>query len=76
MRAFVVEDEPEFRNALAEVLESVGWTVNLMEDGIAALGWIHRTIPDLITLDISMPNLGGLPVLRLLRSTEVASASR
>jgi DNA-binding response OmpR family regulator len=71
MRAFVVEDDPDFRNTLADVLESVGWTVDLAEDGIAALGRIHRVIPDLITLDLSMPNLGGLQVLKLLRSTEV-----
>jgi DNA-binding response OmpR family regulator len=70
MRAFVIEDDPDFRNLLADVLESVGWTVDLAEDGIAALGCIHRAIPDLITLDLSMPNLDGLQVLKLLRSTE------
>jgi DNA-binding response OmpR family regulator len=71
MRAFVVEDDPDCRAALADVLESVGWRVDLAEDGIAALGCIHRFIPDLITLDLSMPNLGGLQVLKLLRATEV-----
>lgn len=71
MRAVVVEDDHDFRNLLADALESVGWTVDLAEDGIAALGCIHRAIPDLITLDLSMPSLGGLEVLRLLRSTAV-----
>ncbi len=71
MRAFVVEDDTDFRNTLADVLESAGWTVDLAEDGIAALGRIRRTVPDLITLDLSMPNLDGIEVLKLLRSTEV-----
>ena len=71
MRAFVIEDDPDCRNALAAVLESVGWRVDLAEDGIAALGCIRRCIPDLITLDLALPNLGGFQVLKLLRSTEI-----
>ncbi len=71
MRALVVEDDPDCRNALADILESAGWRVDLVEDGIAALGCIHRFVPDLITLDLSLPNLGGFQVLKLLRSTEV-----
>ena len=70
MRAFVVEDDPDFRDTLAGVLEGDGWSVRVAEDGIAALGCIHREIPDLIILDLSMPNLDGMQVLHLLRSTE------
>jgi len=70
MRAFVVEDDPDVRDTVADVLEMNGWTVQTAEDGIAALGCIHRTTPDLVILDLLMPNLGGVEVLRLLRSTE------
>lgn len=70
MRAFVVEDDPDFRDTLAGVLEGDGWKVRVAEDGIAALGCIHREIPDLILLDLSMPNLDGVQVLQLLRSTD------
>jgi DNA-binding response OmpR family regulator len=51
----------------------MGWTVHLAEDGIAALGCIHRATPDLVILDLKMPNLDGVEVLRLLRSTEVGA---
>lgn len=71
MRAFVVEDDPEFRELVREVLEGAGWTVDVADDGIAALSRIRRVIPDVIILDLMMPNLDGVEVLKLLRSTEV-----
>ncbi len=71
MRAFVVEDDPDFRDLVQQVLQGAGWTVDLADDGIAALSTIRRVIPDLIVLDLMMPNLDGVEVLRLLRSTEV-----
>lgn len=70
-RAFVVEDDPEFRELVKDVLERAGWTVDMAEDGIAALSRIRRVIPDLIVLDLLMPNLDGVEVLKLIRSTEV-----
>lgn len=71
MRAFVVEDDPDFRELVRELLVDAGWTVDVADDGIAALSAIRRTIPDLIILDLRMPNLDGLEVLKLLRSTDV-----
>src|SRR5512141_2704456 len=73
MRAFVVEDDPDFRELVRDVLDGAGWDVDVADDGIAALSGIRRVIPDLIILDLKMPNLGGLDVLKLLRSTEVGS---
>ncbi len=71
MRAFVVEDDPDFRELVRDELERAGWTVELADDGIAALSAIRRTIPDVIVLDLKRPNLDGLEVLKLLRSTDV-----
>lgn len=71
MRAFVVEDDPDFRDLVRDALERAGWTVDAAEDGFAALSQIRRVIPDLILLDLRMPNLDGTGVLSLLRSTEV-----
>jgi DNA-binding response OmpR family regulator len=71
MRAFVVEDDQDFRDLVRDALEEQGWTVDVAEDGIAALGRIRRVIPDLLVLDVRMPNLDGIQVLKLLRSTEV-----
>ena len=71
MRAFVVEDDPDFRELVRDVLERAGWVVDVADDGIAALGRIRHVIPDVIVLDLVMPNLDGVEVLKLLRSTEV-----
>jgi DNA-binding response OmpR family regulator len=73
MRVFVVEDDPDFRELVRDVLTRAGFVVEVADDGIAALSHIRRSIPDLIVLDLRMPNLDGLEVLKLLRSTEVGS---
>jgi CheY-like chemotaxis protein len=67
--AFVVEDERDQRNLVAEALEEAGWTVELAEDGIAALGRIRRVGPDVILLDLRMPNLDGIETLKMLRAS-------
>lgn len=71
MRVFVVDDDPDARELVRETIESEGWTPVLADDGIAALGAIRRALPDVIVLDLRMPNLDGVAVLELLRSTEV-----
>jgi len=71
MHAFVVEDDPDLRELTSGALERAGWTVDVVEDGLAALGSIRHVIPQVIVLDLRMPNLSGGDVLKLLRSTEV-----
>src|SRR5690242_2560458 len=71
MRALVIEDDPVLRETVREVLEQAGWRVDDADDGIAGLGCIQRVVPDLVILDLLMPNLDGVEVLRVLRSTAV-----
>ena len=71
MRAFVVDDDPDLRELACGALERAGWTVDAADDGLAALGTIRHVIPQVIVLDLRMPNLSGVEVLKLLRSTEV-----
>ncbi|HEX7624701.1 MAG TPA: response regulator [Anaeromyxobacteraceae bacterium] len=68
MIALIVEDERDQRDLVCEALEAVGWTVELAEDGIAALGRMRRVVPDVILLDLRMPNLDGIELLVRLRS--------
>jgi two-component system, OmpR family, response regulator len=70
MIALVVEDERDQRDLVCEVLEAAGWTVELAEDGIAALGRMRRVIPDVILLDLRMPNLDGVEMLIRLRADD------
>jgi CheY-like chemotaxis protein len=72
--AFVVEDERDQRNLVSEVLEQAGWTVELADDGIAALGRIRRVLPNVILLDLRLPTLDGFEMLKMLRSSEAGRA--
>ncbi len=74
MIAFVIEDERDQRNLVREELEEAGWTVEVAEDGIAALGRIRRVQPDVILLDLKMPRLDGIQMLQMLRSNVVERA--
>lgn len=71
-RILVVDDDPEIRASLRRGLATAGFTVELVEDGHAALGRVRDDPPDLVVLDIMMPGLDGFEVVRRLRSGEEA----
>jgi DNA-binding response OmpR family regulator len=63
----VVDDNRDLRESVAEVLGGAGFAITLAADGEAALELIGRQKFDLVLLDLVMPGLGGLEVLRRLR---------
>lgn len=67
-RILVVDDEPDIRKVLERYLKREGFIVDMATDGEAALASVRRSPPDLIVLDLLMPNLGGLEMTRMLRS--------
>jgi CheY-like chemotaxis protein len=58
-RALVVDDDPANRFLLRSVLEKQHWIVTEAEDGQAALAAVRENTPDLILLDLMMPNVDG-----------------
>ena len=64
----VVEDEPTLRETLAEALEADGFRVVQAGDGKAALERFHGEAPDLLLLDLMLPELSGLEVTRQVRA--------
>jgi two-component system, OmpR family, response regulator len=68
-RILVVDDEPHIRDVITFALERAGMTVSSARDGAEALAAWRRTMPDLIVLDIGMPELDGLDVCRQIRKT-------
>jgi len=58
-RALVVDDDPANRKVLRSVLEKEAWIVAEAEDGRAALAAVADKTPDLILLDLMMPNMDG-----------------
>ena len=66
-RILVVDDEPDVRSFLAACLEDAGFKVETAVDGVDALEKIDACEPDLMTLDMVMPKLSGIMVIRKLR---------
>ncbi len=71
-RVLVVDDEPDFRRALAVTLRSHGYTVVTAADGEEALQLAAEVAPDLVVLDLGMPVLDGVGVLTRLRAWSAA----
>jgi two-component system, NtrC family, response regulator AtoC len=67
----VVDDERLVRWSLQQKLEQWGYHVSLAEDGGTALARIQLDNPDLITLDVKLPDMTGLEVLSELRDRNV-----
>ncbi len=63
----VVDDEPAIRRLLRTSLAGQGYDVVEAEDGAAALAAAEREKPDLVILDLGLPDLAGIEVIRSLR---------
>lgn len=64
----VVDDMPDARDLLARLLRIGGYAALTAEDGYEALAAIEHHAPDLVLLDLTMPRMDGVEVLRRLRS--------
>jgi two-component system, OmpR family, response regulator len=68
VRVLVVDDEPDLAEVLSAVLRYEGWDVQVAGDGASALRLAREFMPDAVVLDIMLPDVGGLEVLRRLRA--------
>ena len=66
----VVDDDPYIQEALGDRLESLGYQVTRASDGKQALELIDHQDPQMVFLDIEMPGMKGLDVLREIRARE------
>ena len=69
-RVLIVEDFADSRDMYVEFLAGNGFDVSEAEDGLAALQSIEGSTPDVVVLDIALPKLDGLSVLRQLRADQ------
>lgn len=74
-RVLVVDDDEGVRTAVTWALEADGFEVQAVDNGLAALDLLDSSPPSLVVLDLSLPGLGGLDILRRLRTGE-AQAGR
>ena len=69
-RVLVVDDEPDIRNLVKEILEDEGFVVSVAENGGQARVLYESTRPDLILLDIWMPDIDGITLLTEWKKSE------
>ena len=67
LRVLVIDDEPPIRRFLRTSLSAQGYSVLEAEDGETGLALLQRNAIDLIVLDLGLPGIGGLDVLKKLR---------
>ncbi len=67
-RILVVDDDEQVGHYFRVLLERAGYRVDLAADGRQALRQVEADPPDLVLLDVILPGLGGLEVLRILKS--------
>ncbi len=70
LKVMLVDDEEDFTSALAERLELRGYKVFAFYEGEVALEEFEAQRPDVVVLDIKMPGLGGIEVLKRLKSID------
>jgi two-component system response regulator ResD len=66
-RILVVEDEPNIGEVVSLYLRRAGYQVTVVEDGRAALDSLAHQMPDLVVLDLMLPQVDGLEITRWLR---------
>ena len=67
----IIEDEPFIIEALSFILEKEGFIVKSISDGAKAIEFVKDTDPDLVILDIMLPNVSGMKILEDIRSTKL-----
>jgi two-component system, OmpR family, phosphate regulon response regulator PhoB len=75
-RIVVVEDEPDIGTILEATLRQEGFGVTLARDGQSALDTFAAGLPDLVLLDLALPDMSGLDVLKALRRSAHNDAVR
>ena len=69
-KILVIDDEPSIRRLLATMLERNGHKVVLAEDGTGGLTLFRQERPNLIVLDLKMPQTDGIAVLQDIRAAD------
>jgi DNA-binding response OmpR family regulator len=68
-RILSVEDDERIRTAVKLALEDEGWTVDEAGSGEEAIDLFHRSVPDVVLIDIMLPGIDGFELCRTLRKS-------
>jgi two-component system OmpR family response regulator len=70
IRVLVVDDEPVLAEMVSMTLRYEGWEVAMVGDGNAAIRHVQTERPDIVVLDVMLPDMSGLDVLTRLRAKQ------
>lgn len=73
---FIVEDDKKLSEIFSLTLQAAGLQTEQVPDGAAALARLAEITPDLIILDLHLPNVAGPEILRYIRGTERLAQAR
>lgn len=65
-KILIVDDQKGVRRLLEELFKKEGWDVKVASDGQEAIGMVEERLPDIILMDVKMPNMNGLEASQLI----------
>jgi len=65
-KMLIVDDQKGVRRLLEELFRSEGWDVRMAVDGREAIDKVDEQIPDLVLMDVKMPNMNGLEASQVI----------
>ena len=74
MRVLVVEDDPDIAELIRHYLQRAGYVVDQLSSGGAVMPALRAQLPDLVVLDLMLPELDGLMVCQAMRSDPKTAA--
>jgi DNA-binding response OmpR family regulator len=75
-KILIVDDEPNIVMSLEYTFKKKGFEVFIARDGSEALEILKNNIPDIVLLDIMMPNVDGFQTLKQIRNTQSLEATK
>lgn len=69
-RVLIAEDNEDLRTIFARTFDKRHFEVNVAKDGVIAMQMLEGALPDVLILDVNMPNMSGFEVLRRVRDSE------
>src|SRR5262245_23323970 len=66
-KALIVEDEPQTGQLLAQILRPLGFESKVLLEGMPAVDWVQQNKPDLILLDLMLPDISGYDICQQLK---------
>ncbi|PJF39287.1 MAG: hypothetical protein CUN54_09040 [Phototrophicales bacterium] len=74
--AYIIEDDVDLGNGFAAIIKNIGLNTKVIHDGQEAWDKLMEYAPDVVVLDMHLPNVSGTDILNLIRSNANLSETR